>query len=86
MKNFNLIVARKSAGYNQTQLAELCGTTQNTISSIENGVYNPSLKLAFRLSVALNIPIEKLFNDTYSICKVMTVNVKIRWADEKNKS
>lgn len=86
MKNFNLIVARKSAGYNQSQLAELCGVSQNTISSIETGTYLPGLKLAFRLSIALNKEIEDLFPDVYSICKVMTVNVKVRWANEENKS
>lgn len=53
--------ARKACGYSQTQLAELCGTTQNTISNIEKGVYLPSIFLALLIADACMCSIEDLY-------------------------
>ena len=33
---------RKAKGLSQTTLAEMAGTTQNTISSLETGQYSPT--------------------------------------------
>lgn len=58
----NLKYYRKHAGYSQSELAYLVGTTQNTISSIENGVYDPTYKLALALSTVLGCDeVEDLF-------------------------
>ncbi len=45
----------------QDELAQQAGVTRQTILAIENGKYNPSLELAFKLSVIFNVPIEKIF-------------------------
>ena len=37
---------REQAGYKQSELAELVGARRETIVHLENGRYNPSLKLA----------------------------------------
>lgn len=60
LKN-NVRVARVSRHLSQQDLADLCGTSQVTISAIENEKWVPSVKLALILSVALNEPINYLF-------------------------
>ena len=53
--------ARARKGYSQSELAEACDVTRQTIASIEKGDYSPSVMLALRLSLALNIPVNELF-------------------------
>ena len=57
----NLKDIRKSKGFSQEQLAELVGTTRQTIIAIEKGVFNPSAKLALILCTALDCKFEDLF-------------------------
>ena len=45
----------------QRDLAEKLDVSRQTIISIENGRYNPSLELAFKLSKFFERPIEKIF-------------------------
>jgi putative transcriptional regulator len=45
----------------QQELAEKAGATRQTILALEKGKYNPSLELAFNIALALNTPIEKVF-------------------------
>ena len=45
----------------QTELALLCDTTQNTISSIERCEYGCSVRLALKLSRALNCDLNDIF-------------------------
>jgi putative transcriptional regulator len=45
----------------QQELAEKAGATRQTILALEKEKYNPSLELAFRIALALNTPIEKVF-------------------------
>lgn len=45
----------------QEQLAERVGVRRETIIRLEEGKYNPSLKLAVAISSALDTPIEELF-------------------------
>lgn len=53
---------RKEMGINQQDLAKMAGVTRQTISAIEKGKYNPSLLLAYKLSVILECSkIEDLF-------------------------
>lgn len=51
------------ARYNLTQaeLAEKVGVRRETIVFLERGKYNPSLKLAHDIAVALNSKIDELF-------------------------
>ncbi len=53
--------ARTAQGLSQTALAELVGVSRNTISSIETGQFNPTVKLALILGVALERKFEELF-------------------------
>ena len=52
---------RTAAALRQEDLAERVAVSRQTIISIENGRYNPSLELAWRLSKALGTSIERLF-------------------------
>ena len=53
---------REKAGLTQEQLAEKVGVARQTILFLEKGQYNPSLRLAFRISKALGGKIEELFS------------------------
>jgi putative transcriptional regulator len=56
-----LKVQRAMRDLTQEQLAELVGVTRKTINTVENGVYIPSTYLALKLSKALEVPVEELF-------------------------
>ena len=52
---------RKERGINQEQLAEVLEVSRQTIGSLENGRYNPSILLAFKISRYFGLPIEDIF-------------------------
>ena len=52
---------RTGRGLLQTQLAASVGVSRQTVISIENGRYLPSLPLAFRLARFFEMPLEVLF-------------------------
>ncbi len=52
---------RTSIGWTQEQFSESLGVSRQTIISIENGRYNPSLELAFRISKLFGKTIEEVF-------------------------
>lgn len=45
----------------QAQLAELTGVRRETISFIEQGKYNPSIRLAHNIAVALKSSLDELY-------------------------
>lgn len=45
----------------QQDLAEKVGVSRQTIISLENGKYNPSIFLAYKISKVFNLPIETVF-------------------------
>ncbi len=51
---------RIAAKMTQQQLADLAHVSSRTIISIENGQYNPSLMLAYRLAEVFGVTIEEL--------------------------
>lgn len=53
---------RTAAGLRQEDLADRVDVSRQTIISIEGGRYNPSLELAWRLSRALGVSMEDLFD------------------------
>lgn len=61
----NVRYYRKKRGLSQNELAVLSGTTQNTISAMENGCYNPSLLTAYSVSRALKVSIYNLWDLEY---------------------
>ena len=60
MKN-RLEELRKARGLRQEDLAEALEVSRQTIGSLENGRYNPSILLAFKLSRYFGVPIEEIF-------------------------
>ncbi len=52
---------RRAAGLTQQELAERLGVSRQTIISLENGRYNPSLLLARKLAVCFGKQIEDIF-------------------------
>ena len=52
---------RQKAKLTQTQLAELVGSSKNTISSIETGQFCPTAYLAALLCIALECKFEDIF-------------------------
>lgn len=57
----NIKELRQKLGITQEELAGQAGIRRETIVFLEQGKYNPSLKLAHDVAVALNTTIEKLF-------------------------
>ena len=54
-------VARVEVGLTQQQLAEKIGVTRQTISLIEKGKYNPTLKLCLDICYAVNKSLDEIF-------------------------
>lgn len=53
---------RAKKGMTQDALASAVGVRRETIVHLENGRYNPSLKLAFTIAKSLGATIEELFD------------------------
>lgn len=60
MKN-RLEEIRKSNGITQEELASILEVSRQTIGSLENGRYNPSIILAFKISKYFRVSIEDIF-------------------------
>ena len=60
MKN-KLKVFRAMHDLTQESLADKLRVTRQTVVSIENGKYDPSLPLAFRIARLFNVKIEDVF-------------------------
>lgn len=57
----NLRAVRIARGMSQTDLANEIGVTRQTINRLEGDRANPTLDLVYKLSGALDIPIEQIF-------------------------
>jgi len=60
MKN-RLEELRLQRGIKQEELAAALKVSRQTISSLENGRYNPSIQLAFRLAHYFGLSVEEIF-------------------------
>ena len=60
MKN-KLEELRKERGITQEDLAEVLEVSRQTIGSLENGRYNPSIILAFKIARYFDESIEEIF-------------------------
>lgn len=60
MKN-RLEEIRKQRGIKQEELADQLAVSRQTIGSLENGRYNPSITLAFKIARFFNMSIEEIF-------------------------
>lgn len=52
---------RGERGIRQEELAKALGVSRQTISSLENGRYNPSILLAYKLAKYFGMRIEEIF-------------------------
>ncbi|MBO7423325.1 MAG: helix-turn-helix transcriptional regulator [Oscillospiraceae bacterium] len=52
---------RNKKGIRQEDLARLMGVSRQTISSLENGRYNPSILLAHKIAQYFGMTIEEVF-------------------------
>ena len=52
---------RKMRGIRQEELAKMLGVSRQTVSSLENGRYNPSISLAFKVARCFGMSIEEIF-------------------------
>lgn len=60
MKN-KLEAIRKQQGLRQEELAAALAVSRQTISSLENGRYNPSLILAMKIARFFDLTVEEIF-------------------------
>lgn len=60
MKN-RLEEIRKKKGIKQEELASALEVSRQTIGSLENGRYNPSILLAFKIARFFDMTIEEIF-------------------------
>ena len=59
--NNKIKALRKEHGVTQEDLASTVGVTRQTIISLENGKYNASLQLAYRIAQYFHTTIEEVF-------------------------
>ena len=52
---------RTERGILQAELAKCMGVSRQTISSLENGRYNPSITLAYKIAKYFGMTIEEVF-------------------------
>lgn len=52
---------RTEKGIKQDELGKLLGVSRQTISSLENGRYNPSIVLAYKIAKLFDTTIEEVF-------------------------
>ena len=57
----NLKTLRRARGLSQEELAQKVGVRRETIGNLENGKYNPSLKLAMDIAKVFGCTVEELF-------------------------
>ncbi|MDO4719591.1 MAG: helix-turn-helix transcriptional regulator [Peptostreptococcaceae bacterium] len=60
MKN-RLEEIRKEKGITQEELASILEVSRQTIGSLENGRYNPSIILAFKIARFFRLRVEEIF-------------------------
>lgn len=60
MKN-RIEAIRKERGILQDEMAKAMGVSRQTISSLENGRYNPSITLAYKIAKYFDMTIEEVF-------------------------
>jgi putative transcriptional regulator len=53
---------RTQRGLSQAELAAALGVSRQTVISIENGRYQPSLPLAFRIARFFDLTVDKMFD------------------------
>lgn len=60
--NNRIRLLRAEKGWSQGELADQVGVSRNSINSVENGKFDPSLPLAFRIAHAFGLTVEEVFD------------------------
>lgn len=60
-KNLRLKAARAALDMSQKSVAEAVGVTRQTMNAIENGDYNPSIRLCISICRVLRKTLDELF-------------------------
>lgn len=60
-KNLKIKSARAALDMSQDELAKKAGVTRQTISAVESGDYNPTIKLCIAICKALGKTLDELF-------------------------
>ena len=66
MKN-RIRILRAENRWSQADLAEMVGVSRNSINSVENGKFDPSLPLAFRIAHVFDLTVEEVFDRTEAV-------------------
>jgi len=61
MKNLRMKSARAAKDLSQEELAQAVGVSRQTISAIEKGDYNPTIRLCLSICKALDRTLDELF-------------------------
>ena len=59
----NIKRIREASGMTQEKLGDILGSNQQLISAYENNRMNPSSKMLAKISTALNVPVDALFEN-----------------------
>lgn len=62
--NNRIRVLRAEKSWSQAELAARVHVSRNSINAIENGRFDPSLPLAFRIADAFDLSVEEVFDKT----------------------
>ena len=62
MKN-RIRVLRAERRWTQADLASRLGVSRNSVNSVENGKFDPSLPLAFRIARLFGLKVEEIFEE-----------------------
>ncbi|MDD4843974.1 MAG: helix-turn-helix transcriptional regulator [Anaerotignum sp.] len=63
MRNISIKVARAQLDITQKQLAEKVGISRQTMNAIEQGEYNPTIKLCRAICKVLGKSLDELFGE-----------------------
>ncbi len=61
LKNHLKLKRLQNGDITQDELAKKLGVSRQTINAIENGKFNPSVKLALKMAKLFGCPVEEIF-------------------------
>lgn len=61
----HLRTLRAQAQWTQADLAQRLGVSRQAVNALETGKHDPSLDLAYRISVVFGLPVEAIFHNPY---------------------
>jgi putative transcriptional regulator len=68
MKN-RIRVLRAEKNWSQADLAERVHVSRNSINAVENGRFDPSLPLAFRIADVFGLSVEQVFDKADALAR-----------------